>query len=888
MPDSPDSERSSQGDRLQIRLVPYTPTRLSGGSSLNLSALAESARDNVEIHSADESPIATSPPSSGSTIAGPSRPSIRRRNTSVELGDVPPIASPSELSESSPTEPQRGRFRSQSVVSQSLRTLTAPPSPEIQPTAPAQRRTKRFVDINLNSDNKTFSLVPLKPTRPRTDSVVSARTDTTTHHSVISTRTDTTTQHSVVSTQTDQTPHYSVASSGSYAQQTSSIFSEDRPSSPLTTLAEDDSTSATASFTPSIPEEDFTAASPWNYKLVGGLRKVQRDVSESSDLPTPTRLPSFLEEEPSSPKALAPQEPISAYTLTTKASFQSNKTGNTVSDRTNYKTYAQSSSAPDTVRNSVTSDFDNASLFPGGPNYVVYDGASASGQSRGHSHTHSNSNSNSHSDSEQQRNPNYVVHGHRRTMSDGTDISHAQSEYSRDSMVVAPLRPVRSHRLHSSSTVMSSRSLEHLRTGSLNSISTSPTRANQDAERDGSVGVSTQIDLDGRHAATPSGSGQAVHRRAGSRTQPWGTALSTVLSESERTDPSTRSHSRMSGNARSSVFTLNQLRQTGSFSTLGMEEALAMASHSRNGSVDRPQPVYGRDTQFPNARLIRDHDEDGDGLADLESMNRLPSRARGLSFLSNNSGEKGHRSSRSTSSSGGNSISYSAAIPAWARVYYGSGERRWLAPKPSNESMFSQFTSSLHRDGSHSRSPSYEQYTADINNPRRRPHEPKRRRSESDSMEIRPHPFAAVARSIKKQTSSIWSPHLRQDRRASRYSLWSPPSLADSAEFGIWQRNLQLVLFVFGFLCPFVWMVGAVLPIPTRPERDMTERRFSDGNIDLRTEARTQMQYINAERLHDRVKWWRSVNRRMSIIGALILCLCIVLIVVGVKQQWHS
>lgn len=667
MPDSPDSERSSQGDKLQIRLVPYTPTRLSGGSSLNLAAIAGSSLDNVEIHSADESPIATSPPSSGSTIAGPSRPSvIRRRNTSVELGDVSDLA-PSEKSDSSPAEPQRGRFRSQSVVSQSLRTLTSPPSPEIQPTAPAQRRTKRFVDINLNSDNKTFSLVPLKPTRPRTDSVVSARTDTTTHHSVTSTHTDATTQHSVVSTQTDATPHYSVASSGSYAQQTSSIFSEDRPSSPLTTLAEDDSTSATASFTPSIPEEDFTAASPWNYRLVGGLRKVQRDVSETSDA-TPTRLPSFLEEEPSSPKAVAPQEPISAFTLTTKASFQSNKTGNTVSDRTNYKTYAQSSSGPDTVRNSVTSDFDNASLFPGGPNYVVYDGASMSGQSRGHSHSHSNSNSNSNSqsDSEQQRNPNYVVHGHRRTMSDGTDISQVQSEYSRDSMVVAPLRPVRSGRLHSSSTVMSSRSLEHLRTGSLNSISSSA-RANQDAERNASVGVSTQIDLDGRHAATPSSSGQAVHRRAGSRTQPWGTALSTVLSESERTDPSSRSHSRMSGNARSSVFTLNQLRQTGSFSTFGVEEALAMASHSRSGSVDRPQPVYGRDAQFPNARLVRDHDEDGDGLADLESMNRLPSRARGLSFVSNNSGEKGHRSSRSTSSSGNNSISYTASIPAWAR-----------------------------------------------------------------------------------------------------------------------------------------------------------------------------------------------------------------------------
>jgi hypothetical protein len=68
----------------------------------------------------------------------------------------------------------------------------------------------------------------------------------------------------------------------------------------------------------------------------------------------------------------------------------------------------------------------------------------------------------------------------------------------------------------------------------------------------------------------------------------------------------------------------------------------------------------------------------------------------------------------------------------------------------------------------------------------------------------------------------------------------------------------------------------------------MTERNYIEGHLDLRMEARYQMQYNNAERLHDRVKWWRSVNRRMSIIGAVIVGLCIVLIVVGVKQQWHS
>ncbi|KAL7959107.1 hypothetical protein V8C34DRAFT_123621 [Trichoderma compactum] len=863
MSESPVSERSSEGrsspkEKLQIRLVPYQPPRLSGGSELfNPNASIGSNLDNVEIHSVDDSPATASPPSSASTIAGPSRASAsKRRSSSIGPNEI--LDTGSSAIEAAP----RGRYRSQSL-SQSLKNLTSPPSPELPrdaaanitaaaaaaasaTTSPVQRRPKRFIDINLNSDNKTFSLVPL-------NSVRASRTN------------------SVVSTRTDSNPHYSVASSSSYMQNSSSIFSEDRPSSALTTLAEDSASVTASSLGPSIPEEDDDPMSPWNYDLVGGLRKVQSQLSDATET-TPTQPPPFLEEDPvASGKIAVEEERIAAFALTTKKSFQSNKTGNTVSDRTNYKTYAQSSSGPDTVRDSMASDFDTSSLFPGGPNYVVYDGASTSDQSRAHS------------DSEVRETPNYVVHGHRRTQSDGTDISHAPSEYSNNSMVVAPLRPMRSGRLYSSSTIPSTRSLEHLRTGSLTSVSSS--RLNREAEPNAPAGVSTQVDLEGRHSRSQSTASQ-VHRRNTSRTQPWGTALSTVMSESERSDPSTRSISRLSGNARSSVFTLNQLRQTGSFSTFGLEETLAMASHSRNGSVDRPQPVYGRDTPFSTARLVRDHDEDGDGLADLESMNRLPSRARGLSMASEHSGARNHRS-RSRSNSRNNSISYASVIPAWARVYYGSGERRVLAAQPSNESMFSQFTSSLHRDSSHSRSPSYEAYTGEIINPRRRPREIHRRASESDSMDIRPHPYMPVNHSVKKQTSSVWSPHLRTDRRASRFSIWSPPSLAESADYGIWKRNLQLVLFVLGFICPFTWIIGAVLPIPPKLEREMTEQAYITGHLDIRMEARQQRLYINAERLHERARWWRSVNRRMSIIGALIICLCVVLIVVGVTQ-WHS
>lgn len=82
-------------------------------------------------------------------------------------------------------------------------------------------------------------------------------------------------------------------------------------------------------------------------------------------------------------------------------------------------------------------------------------------------------------------------------------------------------------------------------------------------------------------------------------------------------------------------------------------------------------------------------------------------------------------------------------------------------------------------------------------------------------------------------------------------------------------------------------MIGAILPIPPKPERAMTERIYISGHLDIRMEARHQRQYIHAERLHERLKWWRSVNRRMSLIGGIILSLCIILIAVGAKQQWH-
>lgn len=148
------------------------------------------------------------------------------------------------------------------------------------------------------------------------------------------------------------------------------------------------------------------------------------------------------------------------------------------------------------------------------------------------------------------------------------------------------------------------------------------------------------------------------------------------------------------------------------------------------------------------------------------------------------------------------------------RVYYGSGEHRFFGAS----SFMSLSDDGSSRPGSSAQpngdSPGLDRFPMNIYSPRRRAQEVPRptagERSISDSndMQITQAPplgydYGAF-RSLRRKTSSIWSPHLRTDRRASRYSVWDPPSVTWSADTGILgKRNAQIVLFIVGFIFPF-------------------------------------------------------------------------------------
>ncbi|KAH8783013.1 hypothetical protein F5883DRAFT_403667 [Diaporthe sp. PMI_573] len=383
----------------------------------------------------------------------------------------------------------------------------------------------------------------------------------------------------------------------------------------------------------------------------------------------------------------------------------------------------------------------------------------------------------------------------------------------------------------------------------------------------------------------------------------WSSQLSTVMSETEpgSSGGGTRSASLASGSQqgshgrRSSRGWSSHSRQMLSISS-SLAAELENASRSRSDSdpVERPSPVFNPRAGYHGA--VRDHDEDGDGLADLQQITPRPSRQR-LSdfFASSNSSERNLHSSHSSRSQ--SSSMNSNSIPTWARLYYGSGERKYLR----NMSISSMSDLGSSRPGSvqNSGSPATDHFPLGIYSPRRRPHEGRpesaaRRHSATGSMDIEPapalHEELGIRRSLRRITSSVWSPHLRRDVRArDRYSVWDPPSVSWSADSGMFgRRNAQVVLFVFGFIFPFAWMIGAVLPLPKPSPLAMVERYSSISDLGVRSREHEFERHIETvdELRYENATWWRTLNRFMSVVGLLIIGAVVGLAVAAVKQGW--
>lgn len=105
------------------------------------------------------------------------------------------------------------------------------------------------------------------------------------------------------------------------------------------------------------------------------------------------------------------------------------------------------------------------------------------------------------------------------------------------------------------------------------------------------------------------------------------------------------------------------------------------------------------------------------------------------------------------------------------------------------------------------------------------------------------------------------------------------------------RRNLQVVLFVVGFIFPFAWMLGAVLPLPEPSPLAMLDNRNSSiSDLGVRSREHEYERHIESidELRYQNAKWWRTLNRGMSVIGLMIIGAVIGLAVASVKEGWSS
>lgn len=79
-------------------------------------------------------------------------------------------------------------------------------------------------------------------------------------------------------------------------------------------------------------------------------------------------------------------------------------------------------------------------------------------------------------------------------------------------------------------------------------------------------------------------------------------------------------------------------------------------------------------------------------------------------------------------------------------------------------------------------------------------------------------------------------------------------------------------------------MAAACLPLPPRPQPEMMQQP-SDSLLDV-PRPNTRQNILLDDRQHYSARWWRNVNRIMSIIGLLVIAVIVTLSVVGVKQGW--
>lgn len=555
----------SEQNRLQVRLVPYSPPRLSFDGSLPALSRSASAVD---------------------CSASLSRPSSRGSPSNVK-GKGKGRACPTHRREHAP----------------SYSVLSRPPTSS---------------DRNVGSaDSLSVSSPDPESPEPTPFGLYSAKRVSLLPHS-FSTSSATYSSRSA--------PRSSTVPSSFRGPSGSDALVDDCCGSPLTPLHEEFPSEAP---TPTSDRSNSASPSSWNRRFVGGLRKGYRRASGISQTASirvvrlPVSNPRLLSRLRRAPAA---SQPI-VCPPRARDSSQSAGSESIQSERSNYEVYANSSPAPGnaavgSVDGSLSTDFEDSSLHSSHANVVVLGSTSSGDDGR---------------PSESEANDHVASGGSTPRLQLGLD-------FSRESLLVSPLQPSHRGSEEQPGALKSSYSRGSSYARPMSSASSIVVEEAFSSLLAGAAPADTTGEASGGKSARRPANSASVARWVLFRRPQWNTALSTVPADSERV-------------------------RDGQSHTLPSVSASGASGSQGNAAGDypaRPSPAYGRpstrEQHRSTIRLIRNQDEHGDGLADLEALHHHPSRSRMHSLISSYPSDRNLRSSSSTRSS----LSRSS-VPAWAR-----------------------------------------------------------------------------------------------------------------------------------------------------------------------------------------------------------------------------
>ena len=133
--------------------------------------------------------------------------------------------------------------------------------------------------------------------------------------------------------------------------------------------------------------------------------------------------------------------------------------------------------------------------------------------------------------------------------------------------------------------------------------------------------------------------------------------------------------------------------------------------------------------------------------------------------------------------------------------------------------------------------------------------------------------LAEVRGPPRRRISPNWSPHLWHDRTSlgRRRTIFQAPGLDEQAEGkGPSKRNLQVLLFIIGFLFPPGWFIASFLPLPPRPDIRSVKGKDNPMRTQVVEDLEKQLGPIDEAR-YENARWWRNINRIMSLVGIVIV-----------------